>query len=448
MALSYLSWETVSTSLATFIDQAIVSGTSFCLSVIIARTSSKDELGLYVLGMSIVLFVIGLQNSLITMPYIFHSPRPDGRIDARYAGSTLIHACCLSILVVIVLIGAASITSHRVGISGLGSVIWALSGVITFVLLREYARMVCFAWRQPGVAITMDLLGAGIQISGLLLLSRMRLLSAAAAFWLTGIAFGLALLWWIASQRKNFEVNWSTVRPDLRLNWSFGKWIVAGGLIYTARSSLYPWFLASLHGTAATATFAACMGVTLFTNPFLLAFSNFLGPKAAHNFANGGIVGLLRVVYKTTLLVSVFLTVFAVGIFIVGDKLIVLIYGNQYAGSGPIISVLALSLVAGAVTLGFDAALYALNRPNAIFHANVLGLCITLFFGFWMAKYFGPLGAAYGLLAASVVTSISKYVSFSRLLKDESVKDAPNRLPRAAGFGPGSVGIADSISED
>jgi len=446
--VNHLSWETASTGLATVIDQTIVSGTSFCLSVIIARRGSKEELGLYVLGLSIVLFALGLQNSLIIMPYIFYSPRQDGRIDVRYAGSTLIHACGLSIIGVMVLVAAAGTASRLSRISGLGNVIWALAGVITFILLREYARRVCFAWRQPSNAIVMDLLGAIAQISGLLFLAHLRLLSAAAAFWMTGIAFGFAALWWFGSQRKNFEADWSKVKSDFGLNWSFGKWIVAGGLVYSARSSLYPWFLASFHGTAATATFEACMGMTLFTNPFFLAFSNFLGPKAAHNFANGGIVALRRVVSKTTVLVSAFMAIFAVSILIFGDRLVVLIYGNQYAGSGAIISVLVFGLVAGAVTLGFDAGLYAMNRPNVIFHANVLGLCITLLFGFWMAKYYGPLGAAYGLLVASIVTSISKYFSFSRIIKDFATKETAPEVSRVECFGPEPVQIVDAATED
>ena len=438
MAFTYLSWETACTGLVTVIDQAIVSGTSFCLSVIIARRGSKEQLGVYVLGMSIVLFVTGLHNSLITMPYIFYSPRPDGRIDAQYAGSTLIHACGLSIIGVIVLVGVAGIASHRVGISGLENVVWALAGVITFILLREYARKVCFAWRQPGTAIAMDLLAAVIQIGGLLFLCRLGFLSATATFWVIGAAYCFATLWWLVSKRQHFDVKLSRVVSDLSLNWSFGKWIVAGNVIYTARSSLYPWFLASLHGTAATATFAACMGVTLFANPFFIALSNVLGPKAAHSFANGGIVALCRVVHKTTLLVSVSMAFFAVGILIVGDKLVILIYGNQYAGSGPIISVLVLSLIAGAVALGFDAGLYAMNRANAIFHAYVLGLCVTVFVGFWMAKYYGPLGAACGLLAASIVTSTSKYLSLSRLINGVT-KETAHRLPRIENVGPESV---------
>ena len=447
MAFNYLSRETVRAGLATIVDQAIVSGTSFGLSVIIARKASKEELGVYVLGVSIALFLTGLQNSLVTMPYRFYSPRPEGKIDIGYAGSTLIHTCGLVAASVLVLAGSAAVLSHRAGIPGLAKLTWILAGVIGFILFREYARQVCFAWRQPGRAIVMDSVAAGIQIGGLLLLAHFGLVSAAKAFLVTGAAFCLAGLWWFASNWQKFDVRLSSVLSDFGLNWSFGKWVVAGGLIYTARSNLYPWFLASFQGTAATATFAACMGVTLFSNPFFIAFANFLGPKTAHDFASGGMTALRRVVYKTTLLVSAGMLAFAVVIMIVGGKLVVIIYGSQYAGSGTIISVLALSLLATSVSLGVDAALYAMKRPSVIFKANVLGFCITLFLGLWMAKYYGPLGAAFGLLASSVVTTTSKYFALVKLASDIGADERPRPLRGIGAFRPESSPVSNTGTE-
>jgi O-antigen/teichoic acid export membrane protein len=446
VVLSYLSWETACTGLATVVDQTIVSGTSFCLSVIVARKCSKEELGVYVLGLSVIQFMIGFQNSLITMPYVFSSPRPDGKVDAHYAGSTLIHECGLSIVGIVALVSAGAIVFYRGGGPGLGEVTWVLAGVITFILLREYARRICLAWLQPGTAIVVDLLAAAIQIGGFMFLSHRHLLSTSSAYWVTGSACGLAALCWLVSKRHHFHVRFGRVISDLRVNWSFGKWIVAGGLIYTARSELYPWFLAYLHGTAATATFAASMGAVLFANPFFIACSNFLGPKAAQNLANGGVAALRHVVYKTTLFVSVALVLFTVGILFVGERLVVLIYGNQYEGSGAVISVLMLGVLAGAVALGFDAALYAMNRPHAIFQANLLGFGASVLFGFWMAKYYGPLGAAYGLLAANIVTSTSKYLSFSKLCNIGSAAETAYAREQRT-VGPKSAPIAEIRTE-
>ena len=74
---------------------------------------------------------------------------------------------------------------------------------------------------------------------------------------------------------------------DLKRNWTFGKWVFASGLLWTASTNLYPWLLAFFHGAAAAGTFAACMGVVSASNPVLLGIQNLVGPKIAHEYAQG-----------------------------------------------------------------------------------------------------------------------------------------------------------------
>ena len=43
------------------LDQALVSGTSFVTSVILGRCAGREDLGIYYLALSVILFVRGLQ---------------------------------------------------------------------------------------------------------------------------------------------------------------------------------------------------------------------------------------------------------------------------------------------------------------------------------------------------------------------------------------------------
>ena len=60
-------------------DQAVASATNFVTGIIIARTCSKEELGLYMLGFSLILLMTDFQTSLITTPYMVYAPRLKGR---------------------------------------------------------------------------------------------------------------------------------------------------------------------------------------------------------------------------------------------------------------------------------------------------------------------------------------------------------------------------------
>jgi hypothetical protein len=89
--------------IAAIVNQALVSATNFFTGAIVARACTKETFGVYMLGFSIVLFLIGTQDSLILSPYTVYKPRLRGNDGARYAGSTLIHQFTFSALVTFVL---------------------------------------------------------------------------------------------------------------------------------------------------------------------------------------------------------------------------------------------------------------------------------------------------------------------------------------------------------
>src|ERR1035437_910711 len=152
-------------------DQAIVSATNFLTGVIIARACSKEELGLYSLGFSVVLMMADLQSSLIMTPYMVYAPRLKGRAHALYTGSTLIHQSAFCLLTMLALVCGAFAVMIGVGPRGLGPVLWALVPVIGLIMLREFARRVCFARLKLKTAFLFDTSIAAGQISGLLVLA-------------------------------------------------------------------------------------------------------------------------------------------------------------------------------------------------------------------------------------------------------------------------------------
>src|SRR6185436_16894824 len=71
-------------------DQAVVSSTSFATSILLGW-SGKSELGIYYLALSMLVFFRGVQEQLITAPYLVYSHRRDGAAGDVYAGSVLVH---------------------------------------------------------------------------------------------------------------------------------------------------------------------------------------------------------------------------------------------------------------------------------------------------------------------------------------------------------------------
>ena len=389
-------------------DQAVASATNFATGIIIARACSQEELGLYMLGFSVILLVTDLQTSLISTPYMVYAPRLKGRAHALYTGSTLLHQLSFSLLIVFGLICGAFGATMGIGPQGLGPVLWALVAVISCILLREYARRVCFARLRLLTTFLFDTCIAIGQIGGLLVLARLRMLSAKRAFWAIGFACGVAVLWWLWSNREFFRPRINESWADFKKNWAFGKWVFASGLVWAVSMNLYPWFLAALHGTASTGVWAACLGVVSVGNPALLGIQNLVGPKIAHKCAAAGPNALRRMVLKITAAISLPVCLLCTALTLWGGRLMSLVYGSQYAGSSRVVAILALSVLVSAPAFCFSRALYATERADLDFLANFAALFVMLTLGFWLVRAFGPLGAAFGLLGGNIATSALK----------------------------------------
>lgn len=405
--------------MVTLADQAVASATNFLTGVIVGRACTKEEFGLYMLGLTIILYVTNVQTSLISVPYMIYGPRLKGNSRALSTGSTLIHQLTLSALVILCLVVGGVVLSLGMGPQGLVPVVWSLVGVTAFILLRDYARQVCFARLRMRVALLVDSCVAVGQIGGVLLLAYLGVLSASRAYWVIGAACGLTALAWLIWMRTEFTLRISQAILDLRHNWSFGKWVFASSLLWTLSMGLYPWFLAAFHGTASTGVWAACAGIVSVGNPLLIGGQNFLGPKIAHSFAEGGCSALRRFAFRASMVFSVLMLPSCLILLAFGDSLMVLLYGAKYAGNGVVVSVLAVNGLVSAAAFTYSRALFALGRVGVDFMVNCVALFSLLTLGLWLVRTWGPLGAAYSLLIANIAATVPRAV-ICAMLTDSS----------------------------
>jgi len=68
-------------------EQGFSSVVVFVMGILLARATTKDDFGMYVLGLSIVMIAIGFQRAVITTPYaiLFRQKEENDRNKYRYA---------------------------------------------------------------------------------------------------------------------------------------------------------------------------------------------------------------------------------------------------------------------------------------------------------------------------------------------------------------------------
>ena len=413
--IGFLLKPTIRSGWAALANQGVVSLNNFFTGIIIGRYCSKGEFGLYMLGLTIVLMAMDMQTSLISTPYMIYSPRFKGRKHRLYAGSSMVHQLSLSAIVIISLAAWGAALSLGFGSPGLRKVVWALATVVGFIMFREFVRRVCFADLRMEIAVLFDVCVAVIQITGLIFLYQLGILSANDAFLVIGSACGIASAGWLFMNRKLFLPQISQAISDLRHNWKFGKWVFASAVVWTFSMNLYPWFLTFFHGTASAGVWAACLGVMAFVNAPLNGMQNFLGPKIANVYAKGGVNALRRFVFKAGLFLFIGTGILCCALFVVANPLLRLLYGAKYVGNGLVVFALALGLVPTAVAFLFSRALFVMDRADIDFKVNFVSLFVLFAFGIWLVRSFGPLGAAAGLLLANVTSSGVRFISFAIL---------------------------------
>ncbi len=404
-------------------DQGIASATNFFTTVIIGRFCTQAELGLYTLGFSIVLFVLTIQASIITTPYLVYCAKTKDRAHAQYRGSTLIHVAILSIITMFFLaVGSVSFSFGSDLRQRLGAVFSSLVMVILFINARDYVRQICFAALKVKKAFIVDLAVAVLQIGGLALLVYYDSLSARSAFVVTGISCGIIVTGWLAYNKRSFPIKSENLFEHLKLNWAFGKWILAGGSTYVVFTRIYPWIITDFHGASATGAFSACMSLVFLFNPLLMGIGNYIGPKAVHAFASSGYLRLKSVVYSQAVFIMIAMSVFCAIMMFFGDSIVTLAYGSEYQGQGKVIGILALAVTASAFAIPFRGGLLAFERPEILFSSNLVALVITFVFGIWLVKEYSIVGAALSLLLSNIAASAVRCIPFIWMIHRQSLQ--------------------------
>ena len=138
---SWATWQTHALALA---DQAVVSGTSFLTMVVVGRSTSASELGLYSIASSLLVTSVTIQDSLISLPYTIQRHRPLGK-SAEHSDSSLKLSFLLSALCIVVLaltvVGLSSWNAE----AKLVAMIWALAAVAPFALLGAFGGILTVA---------------------------------------------------------------------------------------------------------------------------------------------------------------------------------------------------------------------------------------------------------------------------------------------------------------
>jgi O-antigen/teichoic acid export membrane protein len=396
-----------------FADQGLAVGGIFLVNVVLARTQTKEEYGMFALSYSVFTFFAGLHNAAILEPYTVYG---SGRYRDRFfeylrlmARSNAIIGLLLSGILFLTCLLFLWIKPQFVSraLFGLG----LTAGIL---LSGTFLRRVFYVQRQAPLAARTSLVFFITVACGLWLTARTHILDSFSVFpilalgWIAGgTVFGRRL-----ALGKHGQ-------PFLKLeprywqeHWKYARWVLATAFVFQLTTQGYYWLVAGFLSVKEVAELKAMYLIVTPVDQIFIALSYLVLPVLASHYAARRMEDLLSL-WKRYGLAAVGVTVFfALVVRTVGKPTMHLLYAGKFDDLAPLLFVLAfLPLIMGVGSTMNDA-LKAIERPKFVFLAYVCSGIVTFLAGIPLVIHFGLPGAVYGMLLSGAAYTGALAVSF------------------------------------
>jgi O-antigen/teichoic acid export membrane protein len=380
------------------VDQGLISGSNFLLSILLARWMKPDQYGAYALAFSIFVLL-----SLIYLCVVLEPMAVFGgsvyRNGLRHYLKSLLWIHLLLTLAIFLVLGLSSGTAALLGSAG--GLPGALVGVTLAspcVLLFWLARRSFYLELSPASAALGALLYVLVVLGGLYLVRWSGRLSPFTAFWpiSVGALLTAALLFYrLRPALRSSRVTAST-REVWQRHWSYGRWALASAIASWIPAYIYYPLLTSFSGMAQAGEFKALMNLVLPMQQMQAALSMLFLPYAARIYAERGREGASSMVARLTSLSFAIALAYWVVVIPAKQPVLRLLYSGKYMEVTYLVPAVAIGSLLWSAVCGSSIVLRAMESPSSVFVAFVASSVVSLSVGIPATRSYGIVGAVWG----------------------------------------------------
>lgn len=391
------------------IDQALISGTGFLLTITAAKCLVMSDFGVFSLAWTALLFCSGIHQSLILQPLaVLYAEFAPEQANAYLRTLERFH-------VWIFLLALPAILAALL-LPAWGGLIAATALAAILRQAVEHERRVAYARHDGPRAL---LIGCA---------SNLPLVVAAAWFWIepatlsceiimSAIAVPAAMGWFVGrillSQARDSSDRMSP--SPAHAHWTFGKWALVSTLAQYAGNQAYPFLIAGMLGLREVAALTLMRSIVGVTNVFASGIEAWWTPRARTAFVIGGWPALSH--WKRRLELGFLLGIGStLALCCLGaEPLIRYIAPSDYADYAWLLQTLALVWGIGLWSRIDAMALQAMKRPQSGTLSNAIVACFTIAAGPALVAHAGLFGVVAGFM---INVAISKFVLSKALIKE------------------------------
>src|SRR5450432_296744 len=267
-------------------DQAIVSGSNFVTSMVLARGLSLAEFGKYSLLWMAILLGANIQMSLIIAPMMSIGPIQRRLSDLSYLGAIL--AFQLLFATAITMLMAAVVTTLALTRGAIDSS-WILPLLATNIAyqLQDFARRVFFYQKRGGVAVVCDCISYLGQLLLIGLCMKVHLMSVKNVLWVNALTSVLAIGFAVPMMPAPV-LRLRVLRLVLKRNWQSARYLLAATLMQWTSGNLFVLMAPMFMGVSAAGAMRACQSIMNTTNIWMQGLENSLPSEASRIMIRSG----------------------------------------------------------------------------------------------------------------------------------------------------------------
>ena len=408
-------------------DQAMISGSNFAISILLARWLAAEQYGAYALAFAAFILVSQLHQALLLEPMsVYGSSVYRGKLR-HYLGTLLwMHSGAIAVISALLGAGALGVlfTHHSLHLAG---ALFGVSIAAPCILLFWLVRRSFYLELQPASAVQAAVLYCALIVVLLFFGNLLKLLSPFTAFLILGIASLGASVACLKKLKPIAHLDRDVLSETSRQHWTYGRWALASAVAMWIPSNMYYILLGSTTGIASAGELRALMNLTQPIGQAATALSLLFVPYASRMRAERGPQALRKISFGITALFGLGAILYWAVVVAFRGPVVHLFYGGRYAEISAYVPIVAIASIFQTCINGPGIGLRANEMPICVFYAYLVSSGITLCAGVVATRLFGVQGAVVTMLVANTSAFLVAQTMLSR-----NARKVPCVLPESA----------------
>jgi Membrane protein involved in the export of O-antigen and teichoic acid len=384
----------------TVLDQALVSGSNFVLTLLLFRLLGIDNFGVYALFFVVLTIAQTIHHSAVSTPMMSILPGPEAAAHEREIAHFLVFH-----LIVNLPLSLAATAALRIAA---GPAIGPVEAVATFLALalfqfhdfvRRYlfsAEKAFYGFLADGLRYLSLLVAVGLALA--LLPGEQRV---ALALWLAAAASFLSVLLMGGMVLRAADIGAPGLRAALARYARLSSWLGFSGALQVLSSSIFYLVAGGLLTPAAAGILRASQTATSILPVMQQGLETYVPMRAAQHFRAAGRAGLAGFLRQSFLQAFAFALIVGLLLVTFADPLMALLFPGDLAGTNLVFWFVVIALVEVLVSY-IRFYFRSVLDVAPVFWASAASALVAMGLVYPLVSQMGLVGAALGILAARI----------------------------------------------